>query len=831
MSVCPVPKKAKRTAYSPGKITSTPKQPKYEICGGGTTSVIAGPGTNITTTVCCPNPGPPGPKGCALKWESAWGEGKTYYYEGGDPCVTSLVTNKNVTYICKQSNEAVQYNDEPGEGENWMEYWDVFMSMSGTGSLNWAGSFLSGTTYKKNDVILSMKDGNAYVCMQEHTSTGGGAMDFTGDPGYKQSSMYWEAMTAITVTEEEKTFLSSLMDGVMDWWSGAEPWEKALGIAAGLGLAYAGSKIYDNMTKTGDEPSSGGGSADSRYNGTAGYNGTYTAPTLPVVVASILDFAGYESAEYDVSLLEAKPVNFSITGGLNGRSLLNQLALTYQFDIVPSGGIIKFVPKYQGVARNLTLEDMGHAKMGGSTTGPAPYTARRLQGIDLPRSITFSYYSSALDHNVFTQVSEIPTYEDGQDVSIAVPFTLTDEEAARIAQTTLVNAHIEQQEYTFMTDYHNIDLEPGDVITIPLGTGETTQVRIKEINESEDGLLEFRVSRSDYNMESYTDSGVPVVSPPAQPTNVPVSIGNSDTMFIEVPPIDSSDSKPRIVGIVTGYGKAGWPGANIYRSVDGGATYTLAASTSVASTWGMVSSPIASASYYVWDDTTQISVTLKEGTLSNRSDIAVLNGQNWCMIGEEVIGFVNATLTGPKTYTLSRLLRGRAGSEVKISSHLANELFVLLDGNPVEIEIPVSELRNIVKYKTVTVGSSIDKVDAQDVQPFGLNMLPWAPGNGKVTNVGNDIVLTWVERPRLNNGLQDDRELVHDADWAGYGVTIFSDSTLTTVKRSAIPVTPTYTYTEAMQIADFGSVQTQLYTTVCQMSTVLGGGYPTRINL
>jgi len=823
MSVCPVPASASHTDYTTaGSITNTPPDTKFEICEGGTTSTISGPGGSSSTTVCCPNPGPQGPQGCALKWESAWVNNKTYNYESGTPCVTSIVTHNNVTYICKKTHSSTDTTSEPGVGPNWTTDWDIFMA--DVGHLKWAGTWETGKAYKVNDVVLGPTSGNGWVCMVDHTSN-------NDEPSTLQTNANWDPITDLsksTLPEEEQSFLSGLMDGVMDWWKDAPLWQKLLAIAAGVGLAYAGYKIIDSMMQDG-ETNPDGESVDTRYNGTAGYNGSFTQPTLPVVVASIMEFAGYTPDQYDVSLLDNKEVNFSVTGGMNTRALLNQLALTYQFDVVPSGGVVKFVPKYQTPVRELTADDLGHQVMDSSLAGPAPYTAKRHQGIDLPRSITFTYFSAALDHNTFTQQAELFTFEDGQDVQIQVPFTLSDSDAKRIAETTLVNAHIEQQEFTFTTDYHNIDLEPGDVITIPVGTqGDVAQVRIKEINETEDGVLEFRCARSDYNTQSYEYSGVTVTTPPAQTSNVPVSIGYSDTLFIEVPPLTSNDGNPRLYGIVTGFGKAGWPGANLYKSVDGGNTYNFVASTSTKCTWGMVTNPTPAPAkgYYVWDDTTTISVTLKEGTLSNSTDIAVLNGQNWCMIGEELIGFVNATLTGANTYTLSRLLRGRRGSEVKCGTHLANELFVVLDGNLTYIDLPSSELGRVVKFKTVTMGSSLDKSPAFDIQPFGLNLLPWAPGNVQITKNNNDYVFTWVERPRLNNGLQDDRELVHDADWAGYGITIFGEPAATSVKRSAIVVVNTYTYTEAMQIADFGSVQTTLKASVVQLSTKVGGGYP-----
>ena len=701
-------------------------------------------------------------------------------------------------------------------------------------ALVWKGSWTTGVSYKKNEVIISPKNGLGFVCMEDHTSNN--ADPNTDDPGkYPTSNYYWSDMQIFStaystgVPPTEKSFISGLMSSVYDWWTKADMVERVIGLAAGAGIIYAGAKVVESLMGNGD-PKPGQGDADSRYTGTAGYNGTFTEPTLPVVVASILEFAGYTSSQYDVSLLPSSAVNFTIAQSMSSRDVLNQLALAYQFDIIPSQGTIKFVPKYQDSIRELTLDDLGHVENG--TDLPAPYTAKRYQGIDLPRSIHFTYYSASLDHNTFTQIAELPTYDVGQDVSIAVPFTMTDDEAMRIVQTTLVNSHIEQQEYTFTTDYHNIDLEPGDVIRIPIAN-TISQVRIKEINETSDGILEFKVSRSDYNTQSYEYTGVTVSQPPAQTTNTPVSIGYSDTLFIEVPPLNSGDSVPRYYAVTHGYARPGWPGAALYKSADGGNTYLLTGSINAKSTFGLVAiaTPAPTKGYYVWDDTTTISVTLKQGTLSTLTDLAVQNGQNWAMVGEELIGFVNATLTAPDTYTLSRLLRGRKGSEVKCDSHLANELFVLIDAAPLKISLSTTDIGKTLKYKTVTVGSSLDKVDAIDVQPFGLNMRPWKPAHCKVIKNGNDFVFTWVERPRLANDLKDLQEIMHDPDWAGFGVTIFGDSGKTTVKRTAVVVESTYTYTEAMQVEDFGSAQASIWGSVVQMSNVVGGGYPAVVNV
>ena len=801
MSICPTPPLKRKTDYATvGSISLTAPQPKYEFCQGGTTAVITSPGDIITSTICCPSPGPAGPAG------TAGPEGPagtfTLKYDGVElGQITSL--------------------DVKGLGLL-PEIIGTEASLSTT-CMRWAGDWAAGTAYKKYDVVRNAANGNGYACMDDHTSA---AEDIPeGDGGF-----YWEPITDLnkaTLPPEELSFLDSLQNDILDWLK--SPWtvqDWLIALAAGAGIIYAGSKILDMYNQDG----TGDGQADSRYYGSPGYNGSYVPPTLPDIVSSLMEFGGYAPSQYDVSLLPTDQVHFTLSSTMTIRNVLQQLALVYQFDIVPSGGAVKFVPKYQASIRTLTSNDLGH-QLSEDLVGKAPYTAKRMQGIDLPRSVTLTYYSAELDYNPFSQVSTLETFEEGQDVKLEVPFTLIDADAKRITETAMVNAHIEQQQYTFTTDYYNVDLEPGDIIDIPLDSGGTSAVRIVQITEADDGVLEFTTVRADNNNTTYNVSQIPQVLPPDQTTNVPTTLGYSQSLFLEVPPLNASETTPRVKVAVHGYGAAGWPGATLYKSTDGGATYTVVGQSSGTPTIGLVATATLSGTpdYHSWDTSSVITVQLKQGTLNNSTDIGVQNGANWCMVGEEVIGFVNATLVAADTYQLTRLMRGRAGSEVKVATHVNNELFVVLDNQLIDIPLTAAEIGQPVKYKTVTNGSDLSKVSADDVSPFGLNVRPWAVAQLKaVREVNDDWTITWIERVRFNNALQDYVEITHDADWAGYALAILDGAT---VKYVATTTSPSYTYTAAQQVTDFGSVQTTLQASVKQLSTTYGGGYPATVTV
>jgi hypothetical protein len=76
--------------------------------------------------------------------------------------------------------------------------------------------------------------------------------------------------------------------------------------------------------------------------------------------------------------------------------------------------------------------------------------------------------------------------------------------------------------------------------------------------------------------------------------------------------------------------------------------------------------------------------------LQSRDDDALINGANLAVLGDEVVQFGAAEPTGAKRFRLSRLLRGRRGSEWAMPLHQAGERFcVLTPASLIGIEWPI----------------------------------------------------------------------------------------------------------------------------------------------
>lgn len=717
--------------------------------------------------------------------------------------------------------------------------------------LRWAndnGEWAAGEFFRRSDLDASPKNPNAdvvrvdgalFVCKADHISEEINRPQLSTFSGPTQWQDVWMLMAepgaaGEGTTSEQQSFIQNLTDGFFDWFKSDWSIGDWLLAASGLtGIVWAGSEILDMMAGDG---SSGGSDADVRYNGSPSTPGDFAKPTIKTVVESLCIEAGIP--QYDVSQL---PTNvfcqFSLSQNTSVRNILDSMAKVYQFDIVDSSGILKFVPRGNSVAKVLTTADLGFNAMGDAVS---PYATKRLQSVDLPRSITLSYNAEDLDFNKFSQRSELPTFTAGNEINIQVPFTITHDFAKSTTEKLLIATHLERTQYFFNTSYEHIDLEPGDVVSIP-----GAQVRIIQIEESDEGILQFTgvdagvVTEPEpiivggvtigYTASSYIGTNqAPQL--PSEVINAAPEIGFSSALFIDPPALDADDVNPRVFAAVHGYGKAGWPGASIFKSIDGGASYFQIGSTSKSATIGLVAAATPSKDWHVWDDTTIITVQLKTGSLLSKTDTAVLAGENRCMIGQEVIGFGTANLIAPGIYQLSHLLRGRRGTEWAVSTHVNDELFVMLDDGLFEIEVAEDDRNKQYKFKIVTIGSDLTLADPITVQIQGQNTVPWTVGNPAIEKIGNDFKISWLPRPRFANAIRDYTEIPNDPDFSGFAVLIYATDG-TTVKRQEIIAGKSFTYTSAQQLADFGSIQSNLKVAIATMSNRYGGGRLSVVNI
>ena len=593
--------------------------------------------------------------------------------------------------------------------------------------------------------------------------------------------------------------------------------------------------------------------------------------TLPAAVTILCERAGI--AQFDVSQLPAVPVNFVRGDTVTARSMLTRLSQAYFFSMVDSGGVLRFVPQGQPSQAVIPLEDLGFDKV--SANAQTPYTASRISGVDLPRSVKIRYISPALNWEKYEQVFALESYESGKEITLDLPLILDDQTAYNIAALACTLPHAERMQYSFTTSYKWLALEPGDVVTLPFGTCRILTVKMGQKNGIP--VLDFTACIDGINAlagAGYATPALPNYQPntggitallaapanlattqtPGSPTPHPIATapqmvqtvpnaGVPKMVLVEPPPLSSTDTGMRFMAGAYSTGNA-FPGAAIFQSSDGGNTYTQLTTEISATLAGYANTvlPAPSGPYnnnnsYTWDNFSTVDVYLlgNGGDLTPAPDLNVMNGANGAMLGSELIQYANATLMtdslGNPFYRLSRLLRGRKGTEWAMGTHQVGEPFFAIPSALSKEPYTPPMLNNAYLYKVVMMGGDLGNAPAKSYEPSGASMMQWAPCEVLTSLDGSgDWTVSWVPRARYNGDWASGFISYLDPDTTGWSIDIMSG---TTVKRTIqVPLTTTgpwnTIYTAAMQSADgFSAGQTGIAYNLYQLSQSVGRGYVT----
>ncbi len=535
--------------------------------------------------------------------------------------------------------------------------------------------------------------------------------------------------------------------------------------------------------------------------------------SLGQIVADLLKKVGYDSTMYDTSRLTDIVSGFIVSSRQTVRASLEQLASAYFFDMVESDGLLKFIKR--GKVSNTTID---FAELVPASDAIETLTITRTQELDLPRQVDVIYLNRTADYQTGTQSSQRQTVKAVDYATVNLPIVLSDQEAKVVADVTLYNAWVGRVQYQFTVPPKYALIEPTDVITITKD-GAAYLMRITSTKLVRSGMQEITAVAEDvssYDFYNPPGTGTPNIQPPST-----VSATRLELFDLPAFPTDGITDAYLRYGVV-GLG-ADWTGSAVYRSDDGGANYALMQTLTAQATIGAVLNIIPAGTVYSWDNISTIDVLLTFGQLQSVTDIAVLNGANVCVIGDEVIQFQTATLIDTNKYRLSGILRGRLGTEWAVGSHVAGERFILLT-NAMARELMASSGWGISKkFKPVTIGSTLGATTAQDFTYSAKALKPYSPVHIAGSRSAGDLTITWKRRTRIGGDWRDAVDIPLSEESERYEVDIMNG--VTVVRTITGLTSPTALYTAAQQVTDFGSAQASVTVNVYQISAAIGRGY------
>lgn len=555
---------------------------------------------------------------------------------------------------------------------------------------------------------------------------------------------------------------------------------------------------------------------------------------LSQIVADLSSMTALESIgspandAYDVSELTDEVRGYAVGTQTTVRNALDPLRKAYAFDAVESDDMVVF--KKRGITDSVvTLDDDDLCAREFGTEEQAPLITTRKKEQGMPRMVTLRYIDVDMDYQTGAQSSPRLTTLSDSDVTLDLAIVFNANEALQKCWMLQVAEWIERESFVWYTTRKYAWVRPCDVVTV-----RGRVVRVTNKSESPTGVIKWEgvLHRPSLYTQEQTASGSSGVIEQTPPAATPTTT----LLLLDLPLLDPADYANGHYAALSPAAAGPWSGASLYKSVDGGSTYTQINDTTTQTITGSVATALGDfAGGNIFDELNAITVVLNDADdeLVSVTELAVQNGANLCAIGSaaggwEVLQYRDATLIAAQTYTLTGLLRGRYGTEWMMGDHAANETFVDL-ATALNVNGPFAELYVSRKFKAVTFSGTLAAATAQDFANDGVALRPYAPvilGGGR--DGSGNLTLTWVPRQRGAGGWLNGVDLPNTELSEQYRVQIYTTSGYATVARTInVTSTQTASYTAAEQTTDFGSPQATVYWDVAKLGYA-GWGYTQR---
>ena len=427
-----------------------------------------------------------------------------------------------------------------------------------------------------------------------------------------------------------------------------------------------------------------------------------------------------------------------------------------------------------------------------------------------PSRVSLIYLDSENDFQQAEQHVDFPTKREAigsNNVSLDVPIAMTAKEAASIVERIAADEFVGKELFSFSLPHKFIEISPGDYIKINLDNGEQYFAKV----------LKSIIDANSISLDAVREQQNIFSRPPGQvsyDSATYTSVAHSFLELIDTARLDDIDDEPGFYALSGPmFSNGSWSNAFLYQSSDG-VNYNLISTFPSAATVAILVEDTTSGPSTVWDDYTSIKVSLISGTLVSAADADVLNGANLAYLNGELLQFSNVTDNGDGTYTLTRLLRGRKGTEHSIAAHTKGSRLVVLGEDAASwIDATVSSIGKEKFYKSVTNGLLLQDAIEKKFSYQGIDLKPLSPVHIKFSASGGSIKTTWIRRTRINGEWKDLSDVPIGEAYEKYKVEIYRSGSLI---DSNDVTTPEYTYN--LQVGDVVKIY--------QYSDRVGLGYP-----
>ena len=429
----------------------------------------------------------------------------------------------------------------------------------------------------------------------------------------------------------------------------------------------------------------------------------------------------------------------------------------------------------------------------------------RSAGGSLPREVSLTYYDRDRDYQTGLQRATTGQ-EAARGEAQALPAALGAGEAKALAELRLAALRARRTRAKLTLGWDHAGLRPGARLSIEGESGLWT-VRwatiaamsvALELQRAGGGLLPGTASASPGQGETQPDA-------PHGPTTL---------RLLDVPIGEPAGARPLLFVAAAGV-EPGWRRAALLISFDAGETWEPAGATAAPAVMGEALNALGPGPPCLFDDASSVEIELlnAEMWLESASDSALIGGANLALLGDELIQFGRADWLGDRRFRLSRLLRGRRGTEWASGSHAAGDAFALIErASLAPLDVPAERLGGMLTVSASGIGDAEAVTASADI--LGESLRPPAPVHLTAHRLDSgDIRIDWVRRSRLGWSWPSGADTPLGEESESYRLEISGDGFLRAITLAA----PSYFYTAADQAADGASEP--LHLSVRQLGT------------
>lgn len=552
-------------------------------------------------------------------------------------------------------------------------------------------------------------------------------------------------------------------------------------------------------------------------------SGRIDGAVLPRLVANICERVGLNSSQYDVSGLYGPGglVRGLYIGNVSSeRDVLEMLARFYMFQGYESEGKLKFMMNL-----NTKTVPIPADKMVLKDDRKFAVSITRKQETDLPRAMKLSFLDETNSYQAASVDGQKATGSAQNVISYSFPI-VSNVEYVRALGTMLIHQAWRARETGDLVLPPSYSLiEQGDGIYVPVSDTRSIGARVDQVDITKDRAIEFTgFDTTLFAPPAITsDSRLPIVSQVFQ---------SAILEFMDIPLVTDTEELPHAPRLAVH--ARPWPGSvNILKS-DGAGGFDLIQTIYSRTTMGVLNSALYSGPTDRWDAGNVFDVQVYQGELatlskeqllaSNANAMAVYNANGlW-----EVLQFASAALISTGVYRLSKLLRGQLDTADAMvgAPYPAGSRFVILEPGVVRalnVSKEQTPLHIDYRWGPSTYPSNDSTYITGNRWGTKRGLRPYAPCDARLvrSSATGDLTISWKRRTRTGGDGWEQTEVPLNEEAEQYQLVILSGPG-GTVKRTVVLTSPTFAYTSANQVTDFGSNQTQVYAKISQYGADYG---------